>query len=214
MILLSGNMDSLVRSYSKKGFTIVNGLRKPHGIFTDTIYLQDGFTIVLSSATYSEQWEADALQQFGDHISALEFAADNADSLYRLLRSGSIPCVPLTTTTDSLPVVTSFALDSCHPIDIIVRQGAHQPRNDSIAIHKNHVYRPDWILFSAGSRMTEILKTLFKSTTETLHEGSYEYWRLGPSDDFTFVRFEALPPKTTQDPYWLSIEEGNFYFAY
>ena len=80
--------------------------------------------------------------------------------------------------------------------------------------HKNHVYRLDWILFSAGKRMEETLSALFEATTETNVQAQYKYWRLGPSDDFTFVRFEPLPPKTTNDPYWLSIEEGNYYFAY
>jgi hypothetical protein len=47
-----------------------------------------------------------------------------------------------------------------------------------------------------------------------LHSGCCDFWRTGMPDDPTFFRFEPLPPKTTNDPYWLSIEPDNFYWAY
>lgn len=217
MILLSGNFDSLVRSYLKSRYTIIPTKREPDGIFANTIYLQDGFSLEL---TYpfdpsKKMWQTRAVRKYGAHVAGLVFDVDDPDSLYLECIRNGIACAVVTTSADSLHTVESFALDSCNPLDIVFQKTSRTLRKDSIAIHKNGIYRLDWILLSAGSRMEQIFRQLFSFTHSlVLHQGCCDYWRLGPPDDFTFVRFEPVPALAKDDAYWLSIEAGNYYFAY
>ena len=217
MMLLTGNFDSLVRSYLKSRYTIIPNKREADGIFTNTIYLQDGFSLELEYPfdPAKKMWQTRAVRKYGAHIAGLVFDVDAPDSLYRECIRNGIACGVVTMSTDSLHTVESFALDSCEPLDIVFQKTSRTIRKDSLAIHKNGIYRLDWILLSAGTRMQHIFRQLFSITQSlALHQGCCDYWRLGPPDDFTFIRFEPIPAIAKDDAYWLSIEAGNYYFAY
>jgi hypothetical protein len=214
LILVTSNFDSLVRSYVKKGFNVIPGERQAVGIFTDTIALQDGFSLILSSAPPdTSSWQRQILAIYGNSIASLIFETDHPDSVYKRFKTEGIPLIPLEYSSDS--AVLSFALDSCKPIDIIFQRTHSAGYDSSITTHQNHVYRLDWVLLSAGNRMEQIFRKIFDATGALFfHQGCCDYWRTGPADDFTFFRFEPPLPKANNDPYWLSIEADNFYFAY
>ncbi len=217
MILLTGNFDSLVRSYLKSRYTIIPNKREADGIFTNTIYLQDGFSLELEYPfdPAKRTWQTRAVRKYGSHLAGLVFDIDAPDSLYHECIRNGIACGVVTMSSDSLHTVESFALDSCEPLDIVFQKTSRTIRKDSLAIHKNGIYRLDWILLSAGTRMQQIFRQLFSITQSlALHQGCCDYWRLGPPDDFTFIRFEPIPTIAKDDAYWLSIEAGNYYFAY
>lgn len=216
LTLLTGNIDSLLRSYLKKGFILTSGSRDAETVLSDKIYLEDGFELELESPFLrnGNSWYRSAIKQYGAHTSGLAFETENPDSLFKLFQLNEIPCVPLVQ-NDSTYLIESFAIDSCRPLDVVFERTHRQKRSDPSATHKNHVYRLDWVLLSAGKRMEEIFRKIFSLCSDwQLHGGCCDYWRVGSPDDFTFFRFEPLPQKTTSDPYWLSIEPDNFYWAY
>ena len=217
MILLSANMDSLVRSYSKKGFTLVPAERDAGAIFRDRICLPDGFEMELRSpfGLRAASWQRRALTRFGAHVAGFVFETEDPDSLFRLCRANGIPCSVVRRSADSASRIEAFALDSCHPLDVLFMLPHHEHVPDSLARHRNSVYRLDWVLLSAGVRMQSIVRQVFAlSDTWAMHTGPYDFWRTGSPDDFTFFRFEPVPKTAANDPYWLSIEPDNFYWAY
>ncbi len=214
LVLVSSNFDSLLRSYAKKGYTLIPGERDPIGIFTDTIVLQDGFSIILSSVpSDTTSWQKQIITTYGSCLAGLVFETDDPDSLFNQLKTAVIPLVPLTYSSDSL--IESFAVDSCYPLDIVFEKRRATQYDSATMTHRNHIYRLDWILLSAGERMQQVFRKIFDITGSLFfHQGCCDYWRTGPGNDFTFFRFEPLLPKANSDLYWLSIETDNFYFAY
>src|SRR5260370_33312611 len=70
---LTQNLDSLTRSYLKKGFWIKSGKREPGGVFTNSIILRDGTEIILETtlSTDSLDWRVLALKKYGSHIAGI-----------------------------------------------------------------------------------------------------------------------------------------------
>ncbi len=217
IMILTGNLDSLIRSYTKKGFTTVIGERNPIGIFSDNIYLESGFEIELASPgpANTKGWQAGALRKYGAHMASLVFETDDPDSLYKILIHNGLPCVALTGSADSAARVKTFALDSCHPLDIVFEQTHRNGRRDWTTVHTNGVYRLDWILLSCGDRMKQIMQKILELTgAPKNHQGCCDFWFMGSHNDFTYTRFEPIPLKVGKDPYWFSVEVDNFYWAY
>lgn len=216
--ILTGNLDSLVRSYTKKGFSVQIGKREPSGIFSDNIYLESGFEIELAAASPGNPggWQRAAAARYGAHMSALTFEVNDPDSLYKLLHTIGIACTVLgRSSADTNASVTSFALDSCHPLDIIFETTKRLARRDPATKHKNGVYRLDWILLSCGQRMKQVMERILTLTeANKAHQGCCDYWHMGSGNDFTLTRFEPIPLKVGNDPYWFSVEVDNFYWAY
>ena len=81
---LTSNLDSLTRSFIRKGYRIKTGKREPDGIFSNSILLQDGSEIILETTTSSDskEWQLQALKKYGSHISGITFEVDQIDSQY------------------------------------------------------------------------------------------------------------------------------------
>jgi hypothetical protein len=216
LTLLTNNLDSLVRSYVKKGFILTVSSRDVTGLYSDHIQIEDGFEMELQMPFLRnvDSRERQMLQTFGAHISELTFETEEPDSLYKLLTSNQVACTILRQ-NDSSRHIESFVIDSSYPLNIIFERAHRQKTAEAFVLHKNHVYRLDWVLLSAGRQMQETITKVFTLTNSLeLHGGCCDFWRTGPLDDLTFFRFEPLPPKSTNDLYWLSIEPDNFYWAY
>lgn len=209
---LTSNIDSLTRSFIKKGYNIKQGKREPGGILNNSIIFPNGCEIVLETTLSSDinDWRLQALKKFGGHISSVAFEVDRLHELEDLLRSHNI-----STTSFGQD---AFALDSCIPIDVVFISkdtSSHSDLPDTLSHHPNHVFRFDWVLLSAGSAIEEKLRMLFDIVhARKLHEGCCDFWRLGPSNDFCFFRFEPTPPKAKGSKSWISVESENIYFAY
>ncbi|MEP7234252.1 MAG: hypothetical protein ABI778_03045 [Ignavibacteriota bacterium] len=216
---LSSNIDSLTRSFTKKGYTISPGRREPGGDFSNIIGISDGSEIMLRSTMSrdSEDWEVMALKRFGNHIAGIVFEVDSLDVFHNSLVTGNIAVTAETSSPDG---VRSFALDSCSPLDVVFMQKDSAASSlaaipDSMRIHRNHVYRFDWVLLSAAEKIELQLRKIFEIIgARKLHQGCCDYWRIGPSDDFCFFRFEPPSKKAAGISNWLSIEPENIYFAY
>ena len=224
---LTANLDSVTRSFVKKGYHIKLGKREPGGTFNNIIALQDGSEMILETTTSSDpiDWRQAALKKYGNHISGIAFEVNEIDSLYHALKLNNIPLssldsVMIATTTDSQYLSGLFALDSCAPLDVVFYSKnpspyRHSPEIDSLTNHPNHVFRFDWMLLSASPVIEERFRKIFEIiNARKLHQGCCDYWRLGPSDDFCFFRFEPPPKKTKGKTDWLSVEPDNLYFAY
>jgi hypothetical protein len=219
---LTANLDSLTRSFIKKGFRIQPGKREPGGVFNNFIFLSDGAEIILET-TFSKDtndWRLIALKNYGNHISGITFEVDQVKLLYEQLQLRSIPL----STFDTIMFngihgtynTIFFALDSCLPLDVtFIGKDSASRQTDSVAIHPNHVFRIDWLLLSANSNIESRLRKLFEAIGALkMHEGCCDFWRAGPADDFCFFRFAPVPPKRIKEMQWLSIEPDGIYFAY
>ncbi|MEI8135326.1 MAG: hypothetical protein WCH46_09710 [bacterium] len=213
------------RAFHKKGFNISPGNREPIGIFRNQIVLSDGSGLILETTSSHDptDWRNFMLRGLGNIISGMTFEVGNIDTLYYyLINSG----VAVTTPQKIININTSnttskyyFALDSCFPLDVIFMQkdsSNNNPiANDSLKYHPNHVFRIDWVLLSASLENEIRLRQLFQVIGALkLHEGCCDFWRVGPSDDFCFFRFEPVPARAKGATQWLSIEAENIYFAY
>jgi hypothetical protein len=215
LTFLTNNLDSLSRSFIKKGFRLEPGLREPAGVFNNSITLSDGSEMILET-TYSQDtddWRLQDLRKFGNHVAGIAFEVQNMDSLYAGLRNDSL----LVTSIMEKDGLKYFALDSCAPLDVVflAKSNLSSYKTDSLTNHPNGVFRFDWILLSAATPIEKRLRSLFeKINAWKLHQGCSDYWRIGPPSDFCFFRFEQLPPKAGEKNDWLSIEPANIFFAY
>jgi len=210
--LLTQNFDSLTRSYLKKGFRIKNARREPGGVFSNLVILRDGTQIILESTTStdSNDWRLAALKKYGSHISGIAFEAENIDSLQVALKNNDVPYKSYQSDR------TYLALDSIAPLDVVFFQkDSSSGEIDSLAYHRNHVFRVDWLLLSACPLIETRVRKLFEITGALKqHEGCCDYWRVGLPVDFCFFRFDPLPQKAKGMLHWLSIEPDGMYFAY
>jgi len=222
---LTSNLDSLTRSFLKKGFKIKQGKREPGGVFSNLVLLRNGSEITLETtlSTDSKDWRWNALKKYGAHISGLAFEVDSIDKFYSLVKSGQIEVSELDSNrygTYRSYMTYLFALDSCLPLDVVfiskdTSQQIPSLEFDSLSHHKNNVFRFDWVLLSASP----IIETRMRKFFEIIgaikqHGGCYDFWRVGPADDFCFFRFEPPLAKTKGINDWLSVEPDNIYFAY
>lgn len=208
---LTNTLDSLTRSFIKRGYHVKSGKREPKGIFSNIIIFPNGCEIVLESmiANDKNNWRLQALRKYGNHISGIAFETDQLSLLEDSLRSNHISLTSFG--------ARGFALDSCAPLDIVflAKDTSRSYKDDSLAYHSNNVFRFDWVLLSAGSIVEQKLRSFFNVIhARKLHEGCCDFWRLGPSNDFCFFRFEPLPPKAKGKKDWISVESENIYFAY
>lgn len=216
-MILTPNLDSLVRSYSKKGFTQQIGRRDVSGILSNYIYLESGFEIELAAPSPGNPrgWETAAVQKYGAHMASIRFETNDPDSLYKVLIYNRIPCLVIRRGADSAGHVEAFALDSCHPLDIVFERTHRLTRRDEATKHANGVYRLDWLLLSCGDRIKEIMTQILDLTGAIkMHQGCCDFWQMGTHNDITLTRFEPIPLKVGKDPYWFSVEVDNFYWAY
>jgi len=222
---LTLNLDSLTRSFLKRGFKIKPGLRMPGSIFTNSIVFGNGCEIILQTTFTrdSDDWQLQALKKYGNHIAGIAFETDQIDSLYRSLRShnialGSLDTVVREKTDGTKNMVRTFAIDSCAPLDVVFFSKDSSTIShsvDSLTIHANHVFRFDWVILSAGTAIEKSIRTLFDiSRSLKFHEGCCDFWRVGPSNDFCFFRFDPPPIHAKGKPDWISIQPDLIYFAY
>jgi hypothetical protein len=219
---LTSNLDSLTRSFLKKGFRISQGKRDPIGVFNNFITLEDKTQIILETTNSkdSTDWRIQILKNYGNHISGIAFEVNQIDSFYQILRSDSIPLSPVERFNNSdRSSNIYFALDSVLPLDVVFFQkdSLIKPlqEKDSLSNHPNHVFRIDWMLLSADSSNHRNIRKVFEAVAALqLHQGCCDYFRVGPSDDFCFFRFDPLPQKAKGKNNWLSIETDGIYFAY
>ena len=190
---LTSNLDSLTRSFTKRGYHIKNGIREPGGIFNNTIVFPNGCEIVLETTLSSDinDWRLQALKRYKDHISGIAFEVDSLIQFKDSLRSHNISITSFS---------NGFALDSCAPLDIVFIPKDTSGRSDTLSHHPNHVFRFDWVLLSAGSDVEKKLRKVFDiMNVRKLHEGCCDFWRLGPSNDFCFFRFEPASSESKRE---------------
>lgn len=225
---LTNNLDSLTRSFLKRGFRIKQGKRQPGGVFNNTILMQDGSEIILETtlSTDTIDWRKNALKKYGSHISGIAFEVDSINNLFSLLRNSQIPInlidsiINRSYGTNRTYMSYVFALDSCLPLDVVffskdTSSLIHSPEFDSLSHHKNNVFRIDWVLLSASPLIENRLRKFFEVIGALRqHQGCCDFWRVGPADDFCFFRFEPPLPKVRGINNWLSVEPDNIYFAY
>jgi hypothetical protein len=224
---LASNFDSLTRSFLKKGYRIKTGKREPGGVFNNSILFPNGCEIIIEATTSndSNNWRMQALKKYGNHIAGIAFEVDGIDSLYHALQFHNIPVgsfgsVQIEKIDGSKYTAHAFALDSCVPLDVVFYSKdssslLHSPETDSLTRHPNHHFRFDWVLLSANPAIESRVRKIFEVINAwKQHEGCCDFWRVGPSDDFCFFRFDPPPPKAKGKPNWLSIEPDGIYFAY
>ncbi len=224
---LTSNLDSLTRSFLKKGYKIQISKREPGGIFSNIVILQDRSQMILETTLSSDSnnWRLQALKKYGNHVSGIAFEVDDIDSLYHFMKINYISISNLDTIRQyridgTYYLAHTFALDSCAPLDVVffAKDTVHSPSRgiDSLTLHPNHVFRFDWVLFSASPQIEAKMRKIFEIINGwKQHEGCCDFWRVGPSDDFCFFRFETQPIKKAKGKNdWLSIEPDGIYFAY
>ncbi|MDP4219063.1 MAG: hypothetical protein Q8916_01560 [Bacteroidota bacterium] len=202
------------------------GKREPGGIFSNSITFPNGCEILLetTNSSSSDDWRLQALRKYGDHISGIAFEVRDLDSLYGLMSMAHLPLSMM----DSLRNVRSdstvysekiFGLGGCAPLDVVFYSADTAsrilPKPDSLSHHRNGVFRFDWVLLSAAPEVEARMRIVFDIINGwKQHEGCCDFWRVGPSNDFCFFRFDPPPKKAKASSDWLSIEPDAIYFAY
>lgn len=221
---LTTNIDSLTRSFAKRGYSVQTGLREPDGILNDVVNFPNGSKINIETTQHTEtsDWRVYELKKYGTHVSGIEFDVADIDSVYANFQQNSISVGPLISDLgnqngDSLESRKYFGLHFCFPIDFVFfsHQTSKYFKVDSSSRQKNGVYRIDWIILSASSEVEREMRAVFSLLNlQTRHDGCCDFWRIGAADDFCYVRFEHPPEKAAGRTDWLSIEPDGIYFAY
>lgn len=207
IVILTDKLDSLDRSFTKKGFTIISGARDPVGFFSDTLRLSNGQMFVFKMPFAALADEKEMLHEYGAVITDIKFSVQSLDSVRSACERDSIDF-----TFDTM--AKTITLLNTKPLRLSIIEGPRD-KEDTVANHPNGVFRIDWVLLSASADVEKKLRR-FLSALEirAFHEGCCDYWRIGTQDDFTMIRFEP-PLKMKPAPSgWLGVEGGNIYFAY
>lgn len=207
--MVTDDQDSLVRAFTRQGFTVQPLERNPVYLFRDHIVLPNKTSVILESPRIHRDWRDEALLTLGrPFVSALRFYAENPDSLRRAIEASGIGVVLL----DSMSPSLGFSIDSTAPLVLTFA-------SDTLSVmapeHPRGYYRIDWIILGVSQDTEERLRRLFDAIgMRKSHRGCCDFWRAGSPQDFTFLRFETPQPPWRGEPQWLSIGKNALYFAY
>lgn len=206
---LTNNLDSLSRSFVKRGFSITLGSRDPITPFMNEIILPNGTSIHLESRQRLDKPQPPHTLN-STEISSMTFETDNLDSIMKFCNSAGFYCHSFFK-GDSLVEV---CIDSLSPSMVVfVRKAAFN--TDTTIHHPKGIFRIDWVLLSASPDVEQKLRILFGMLSiQKYHEGCCDYWRFGDGYDFTKIRFERAKIQQLIGSDKLTIEEGNIYYAY
>jgi hypothetical protein len=140
---LTGNLDSLTKSFQHRGYRVLPGVSEPFGLQTNYVIIEDGsfFELRSTASNDPEDLLVTSLAKYGDHITGLAFrCADLLSIREPLVRSG----IKLTGIMDGVtryPTKGSrgiaiprdayweaFALEGTQPLDIVFVRYADSAR--------------------------------------------------------------------------------------
>lgn len=208
LIYLTGNLDSLSRSFQSKGFVLERGRFNALGVSENFVRLPYGQTIVLqtTNSTDTSDWRVKAIRDYGTHIAGLYFRTRILESVFAAIHSAKTEFI------DSDSGRRSFALQHPAPLDVVCTDSP-DTLSESHVMHPNGLRRIMWLLLTVSDSTETLLRQTFNDLgIERAHEGCCDYWLLGPPEQRTTLRFE-LPSTTFRGTgNWLSIEDGGVVF--
>jgi len=209
IIMVTDDLDSLTRAFTKQGFTVQPLQRDPVGLLADEIVFPNRTSLVFETPSLANNWRTDALRTLGrPFVSELRFVAKELHSVRSRIEAMGIGVVLL----DSLDTSKGFAIDSIAPIVISFTTDT---LNSMILQHSRGYYRIDWVILGASPDTEVRLRRLFDAIGFLKdHRGCCDFWRAGSPQDFTFIRFEMPQPPWRGETNWLSIGKNALYFAY
>lgn len=198
---MTNKLDSISRSFTKKGFVVTPGPRDPLGYFEDSIKVQNGCLLLFRMPPESENEDSHVLHEYGAVMREMVFTTNSLKGIASVLYGDSLSLDTSSITFETEPTRIVITEDTSYNIDISVH-------------HPNRVHRIDWVLLSASSDVEATLKKIFDVIeSKKMHGGCCNFWRIGTIFDPTFLRFEPAKKKA-KDSRFFTVEEGNFYFAY
>jgi hypothetical protein len=209
VIMVTDDLDSLTRAFTKQGFTVTPLRRDPVGLLADQVVFPNNTSLIFETPSVGENWRVEALQSWGrPFVSELRFETSDLDSLRSRIEATGISVVLY----DSTDASKGFAIDSTSPI-IISFIG--DTLRSSPCIHPHGYFRIDWVILGASEDTEELLRRLFDVVGfRKSHRGCCDFWRTGSPQDFTFIRFETPQAPWRGETNWLSIGKNALYFAY
>jgi len=225
---LTGNLDSLVRSFLQQGFTVTPSTNLANDVEAYRIWLPDTTYVELQStnARDSSDWRVSAIKAYGTHISSLALRTDHLDSIYALFDTSSVGKIYQWTNG------RGFGFRSPGPMELTIlqRNSAYLAKisnlwkrvettvmKDSIIHslpyhHPNGAYKIHWLLLTASPNQEQFLRGIYeKLGFPRRNETYWDYWLIGPADHRQVTRFEIFPDTLTGE--WLSIENGGVIYA-
>ncbi len=209
IVMVTDDLDSMARSYTKQGFSVQPLERDPVGLLADQVVFPNQTSLVFETPSLLRGWRWDALNALGrPFVSELRFVVANVDSVRLQVEAAGISVV----LADSSDPARGFAIDSTAPLVIIFTSDTLQ---DSFIDHQRGYYRIDWVILGASEDVEARFRTLFDVLGfRKNRQGCCDYWRTGSSTDFTFLRFETPQAPWRGETNWLSIGKNALYFAY
>lgn len=209
IVMVTDDEDSIVRAYTRQGFTVQPLERDPVHLFRDQVIFPNHSSLIFESPRIGENWRKDALQTIGrPFVSELNFHTVHADSLRHLIEAEGIGVVLI----DSTNASKGFSIDSTAPLVI---KFVSDSLRGSYVPHDRGYYRIDWLILGASEDTEERLRLVFDAVGfRKGRSGCCDFWRAGPASDFTFLRFETPQAPWRGETHWLSIGKNAIYFAY
>lgn len=209
IVIVTDDLDSMARSYTKQGFSVQPLGRDPVGVLADQVVFPNRSSLVFETPSLPQGWRWDALNVLGrPFVSELRFAVTNIDSVRSQIESAGIGVVLV----DSSAPDRGFAIDSTAPVVLVFTPNTLQ---SSFVKHQRGYYRIDWVILGASEDVEARLRALFGILGfRKIRQGCCDYWRMGSPSDFTFVRFETPQAPWRGETSWLSLGKNALYFAY
>lgn len=205
LIFLTNKLDSMSRSFTKKGFTVIHGKRDPLGNFEDSVILQNGSTIIFRMPFLLDSADEDTqiLNTYGPVLREMIFTTDSLSLLHAMMYHDSSYFYSNSLTYDTEPTRITITHDAALRAEMYPR-------------HQNNVHRIDWVLLSGSTDVQVTLEKIFSvSNNKKMRGGCCEFYRVGTPFNPTYIRFEPakkiIPVKHSG---FFVVEEGNIYFAY
>jgi hypothetical protein len=215
VVYLTGNLDSLTRSYIDGGFAIERSEFEPFGTVRNVIRLPSGQTVELQSMSSmdTDDWRRNAITWYGTHVGGVVFGVYNAARLLLKFDSLGIPHGPLITSHYGEKL--AFGLKGPEPLDVsFISDDSVMPQHTE-AIPPNRFRRISWLLLTASPDEEHLLRSVFDALDlRKLHEGCCDYWLLGSPEYPVAIRFELPSTTFAGKGNWLSIENGGVIYAY
>ncbi len=199
---MTNKLDSLSRSFTKKGFVVTPGPRDPLGYFEDSVKLQNGSLILFRMPFQIENDDSYILQGYGAVLREMVYTTNSLKDITSSLYG------------DSLSISSTSITFETEPTRIVIAQDTSYI-GDTSARHPNRVHRIDWVLLSTSKDVEMTMKKMFEAVdSKKMHGGCCDFWRIGSGFDPTFLRFEPARKIKAKDSEFFTVEEGNVYFAY
>lgn len=208
---LTGNLDSLTRAFQRKGFIVTPGKFVSTELATHFVHFSDGTSLELEGPNMSnpDDWRVQALEKYGDHISAIVFRTKDLARVEQQMRANGVRFG----NTLHQEGWRAFGIEGAHPLDIVFVE--RDDARETVEPHPNDHRRIEWIVISANKEQEPLLRNVFSALELTMrHEGWFDYWMMADPTNRLNIRIGPPYKPAFKQSNGIYLEENGIVYAY